>query len=176
MANFWLAPLKIRNPSDFESKNLKKLQVIEVFLELPAGTNLKNWCYVFSWFNLLHVFKLKKNRRTPLNAKFASLFIRCKIDVWNQIEILCCQNNWLGRAETQYFMKTSSLYDIVFWNFFHKNFCELKISDGDACWEKEFNLKDSTHLPLTSSTFPQAVSFHVQSFLQKVEMGKIHWM
>ena len=126
MANFWLAPLKITNPSDFESKNLKKLQLIQVFLVLPAGTNLKNWCYVFSWFNLVHVFKLKKNRRTPLNAKFASHFIRCKIDVWNQIEILCCQSDWLGRAETQYFMETSSFYDIVFLNFFAKIFVNSK--------------------------------------------------
>ena len=75
------------------------------------------WCTLSNW---------KKNRRTNLNAQFASLFIRCKLDVWNQTEILCCQSDWLGRAETQYFMKASSFYDIVFWNFSLKIFVNSK--------------------------------------------------
>ena len=63
-------------------------------------------------------------------------------------------SKWLvGQGWNSVFHETSSLYDIVFWNFFHKNFCELKISDGDACWSKWWYAR-----------FVRAVLFHFRKF------------
>ena len=94
---------------------------------LPSASGWHQFEKLMLRFFMIQFGARFQTEKEPQNASECQICITWyKIDVWNQIEILCCQSDWLGRAETQYFIETSSFYDIVFWNFFAKIFVNSK--------------------------------------------------
>ena len=67
-----------------------------------------------------------KNAERFWNTHFASIFIRCKIDVLIQAKILWCQSGWSGRAENSVFHQNTFVLQHSFFKTFLLKFLPVQ--------------------------------------------------